>query len=127
MCIRIELVRLTTLHWFDKFNRKLKEAQDKGARDWPYISHKKCHHGAWIKRVKKEKLFDDCWLETLEHDHEAMHACAEALIHKHQAINTDITTDDIENVNRAFGKMIVALEHYEIAAVPDLNYSRHRA
>ena len=124
---KIELVRLTTLHWFDKFNGKLKEAQNKGASDWPYISHKKCHHGAWIKRAKKEKLFDDCWLETLEHDHEAMHAYAETLIHKHQAIGTDIAADDIENVNKAFGKMIAALERYEMAAAPDLNYSRRRA
>ena len=110
---KIALVKLTTFYWWEKFNRKLKEAQESGSKEWAYLSHTKCHHGAWIKRAKKERLFEDSWLESLEHDHEAMHAIAEKLIHKHQASEIDITPNDVAQVRFAFDRMIFALEDYE--------------
>jgi diguanylate cyclase (GGDEF)-like protein len=111
---KLALVKLTTLYWWEKFNLKLKAAQESGSKRWPYISHKKCHHGAWIKRAKKERVFDENWLSALEHDHEAMHSVAEKLIHKYQANESNITADDLNEVRKAFDKMIYALDHFSI-------------
>ncbi|MFW5427099.1 MAG: EAL domain-containing protein [Methylophagaceae bacterium] len=109
---RIKLVQLTTHYWFAKFKRKLDEAQTTGNKEWPYMKHTQCHHGAWIKRAYKERLFDKDWLESLEVDHEAMHAIAEQLIHKYQANESDISENDFEQVRIAFDKMIIALDNY---------------
>ncbi|MEE9319564.1 MAG: EAL domain-containing protein [Granulosicoccus sp.] len=109
---KIELVRLTTLHWFDVFSHKLEEAQKTGISEWPYISHTKCHHGAWIKRVRKEQLFDENWLTELERDHEAMHAMAETLINRYQSDGGNILSEDIRAVQAAFNIMIDSLDAY---------------
>lgn len=105
---KIKLLRLTTQHWFDEF-KHIRSNKD----DWSFISHKKCHQSAWIKRAKKEQLFDSSWLIELEQVHEEMYIIANNLVTKYKENESSVTEEDIKELEISFNKMNLILVQYE--------------
>jgi len=110
--IKIKLLRLTTQHWFEKFEQTFQMAEGDNKK-WPLINHKKCHHGAWIERARKEQLFSNTWLENLDQIHERMHLIANKIIVKHQKNETSMTESDFEAFKAAFNDLNMVLGQYE--------------
>jgi len=110
--IKIKLLRLTTQHWYEKFEQAFQSA-DEDNNKWPLVNHKKCHHGAWIERAKKEQLFSIAWLENLDQMHERMHLIANKVIVKHQKNKASITQSDFEAFKATFNDMNMILGQYE--------------
>jgi len=102
---KIKLLRLTTQHWFDKFKLKQHSLLE-NKETWSFLSHKKCHHGAWIERAKREQFFDSDWLNELEQAHETMHFLAQ----KQASFNSE---ENIKELETAFNKMNLILGQYE--------------
>ncbi|NOQ76311.1 MAG: EAL domain-containing protein, partial [Methylococcaceae bacterium] len=109
---KIKLLRLTTQHWFKTFKIRLTSQTDQSNK-WPVYNHKKCHHGAWIEREKKEQLFDNVWLNRLVRVHEDMHLIANKLTDKRLENPDNISKDDIKSLEAVFDKMSLILGQYE--------------
>jgi len=110
--IKIKILRLTTQHWFEKFEQAFQVAEE-GNKKWPLINHKKCHHGAWIDRARKEQLFSNTWLENLDQIHERMHLIANKIVVKHQKNKMGITESDFEAFKAEFNDLNLVLGQYE--------------
>lgn len=108
---KIALLRLTTQHWFKTFKNKLAKGSGKNNK-WPVYNHKRCHHGAWLEREKKEQLFDKAWLNRLDRAHEDMHIIANKLTNEHLKKPKNISKDDVTALETAFDKMSLILEQY---------------
>ena len=109
---KIKFLRLTTQHWFDNFKQLLETAtfSDIGQ---PILNHKKCHHGAWIERAKKEQIFDETWINDLELAHENLHHTANELVAKYQENKHAISDESLKQLEHVFNEMILILGQYE--------------
>jgi len=109
---KIKLLRLTTQHWFDEFKHKQQSLQSTD-EFWPFMSHKKCHHGAWIERAKKEQTFEQDWLNQLEQAHETMHQVANNLVKNRIDSHQSISDADTAELEVAFNSLKLILGQYE--------------
>jgi diguanylate cyclase (GGDEF)-like protein/PAS domain S-box-containing protein len=114
---KIELLLLAAHHWYETFKHK-QDLSSSNTKKWPLMNPKHCSHGAWLKRARNEQLFNDNWLQNLEHAHENMHMIATDLMIKHQNKDAHVTTLDLHKLQQAFDSMIFILKPENIFSTP---------
>tara|TARA_R110002050_G_scaffold9504_2_gene33463 strand:- start:36727 stop:39963 length:3237 start_codon:yes stop_codon:yes gene_type:complete len=107
--IKIKLMQLSILHWYETFKYK-QSATSTHATKWPLMNPKLCHHGIWLKRAHDEQLFSHSWLEKLEQAHEKMHLLATDIMTKHQNKKTKVTSEELNKLHQAFECIILILK-----------------
>jgi diguanylate cyclase (GGDEF)-like protein/PAS domain S-box-containing protein len=114
---KIELLLLAAHHWYETFKHK-QGLSSSNTKKWPLMNPKHCSHGAWLKRARNEQLFNDDWLQELDHAHENMHMIATDLMIKHQNKDVHITSLDLHKLQQAFDSMIFILKPETIFTTP---------
>jgi len=109
---KIKILSLTTEHWLECFEEKLFSDEDKG-QNWPISSHRRCHHGSWIKREQKELLFDSEWLNKIEQVHEHAHELANQLVKQYQMGKVEEARARVNELRAVFEEMNDLLGRYE--------------
>lgn len=72
------LFKLSTNQWVKRFKRNITAAPE-DIMYWPIMKHNKCPCGSWIKRSKKENIFDSHQIDTIDQAHKDMHQLAAEL------------------------------------------------
>jgi len=109
---KIKILRLTTENWIIHFENKLASIVDEST-SWPIMSHKLCHHGAWIQRERKNQLFDKVWMDNLDLVHEQVHDVARQIVKLYQSGNIDLASEKTTELHAYVEKMSNVLGKYE--------------
>ncbi|NOQ94056.1 MAG: EAL domain-containing protein, partial [Methylophaga sp.] len=108
----INLLTLTSQYWLEGIKKKLAFLQ--GTGDVCSIERvKKTHLKAWRRRLRKEALFSDEWLDSLGQKHEEMEAIGNELIDKYEYKNTDVATQKMEELQQAYEKVSSLLVNFK--------------
>jgi diguanylate cyclase (GGDEF)-like protein/PAS domain S-box-containing protein len=99
---RLKLFKLITQQWVKQFTKNIKTAPEK-IDIWPTMKQTRCHCGTWIKRSRKENIFDEEYLNNLEQAHVSMHRLASELKEKY-------LSDDIAFARNGVKKLEATLE-----------------
>lgn len=75
------------------------------------MHHVYCHFGQWIKRLRKDPLFSETWVERLQQAHEVMHYAAKELVEEHQ-VGSHPTKEELDKLYIAYEKVKVFFEQY---------------
>jgi len=68
-----------------------------------------CHFDQWIKRLRKDLLFNEAWIDRLQQAYEVMCFVAKELVEKHQAGNI-ITKEELDKLYIAYKQLKVVFE-----------------
>ncbi len=91
-------------HWKNRFTSKVQSSlQDK--KQWPIMSGKHDPCGRWIKRVRKEGLFEQESLNHLQRTHEDFHFLAQAIQASYQAGDIDKARGELEGLMVVYHKV----------------------
>jgi len=104
-----KLFRLITDHWKQRFVNNVQSLPEE-LMDWPIMDKKHCPCGSWIKRVKKEHIFEKKGLELLEEAHNEVHFTAYAIFTKYQDGYVDEARAMLPELHIAFDKMEYTLD-----------------
>jgi len=61
--------------------------------------------GHWIKRVRKEQLFESNWLNKLDNYHKTLHEIANDLYNKYQHGDLDAAKEGLKEIRTTFNKL----------------------
>ena len=75
---RLKLFKLITNQWITQFKNNIHTSPD-NIVSWPTMKQTQCHCGTWIKRSRKENIFEDAYLNDLDQAHKTMHSLASKL------------------------------------------------
>ena len=105
---RLKLFKLITNQWMTQFKKNIHTSPD-NIVSWPTMRQTHCHCGSWIKRSRKENIFDEAYLNDLEQAHNAMHRLAAELkdiyldddveYARHGIKQLESTLDELININ----------------------------
>ncbi len=106
-----QLLKLTIDYWYSDIKNTLSFVNIQESLN-PIETITKSHIHSWIKRVRKESLFSDEWLDVLKQKHETMISIGNDLLDKHQYKNIDPTTQEIDHLDIAYNAIITHLTQY---------------
>ena len=99
---RLKLFKLITNQWITQFKKTIHSSPE-NIVSWPTMKQTQCHCGTWIKRSRKENIFDENYLNDLDQAHKDMHRLATEL----KEIYLD---DDLEYARSGVKKLESTLE-----------------
>ncbi len=99
---RLKLFKLITNQWIGQFKKTIHSSPE-NITSWPTMKQTQCHCGTWIKRSRKENIFDESDLNDLDQAHKDMHRVAAEL----KEIYLD---DDIEYARSGVKKLESTLD-----------------
>jgi len=105
----LKLFDLTSRHWNQSFVANIKMEPDQ-VQHWPIMDFRKCHCGSWIQRVKLQGLFDESWLEKLEHAHNDWHAQAYELRETYLTGSANDAREELNELERRFSVITELVE-----------------
>jgi len=108
----IKLFRLAITEWQKHFEKNMHSLPG-DIKHWPILKRTKCHCGTWVKRVKKEKIFEEKWIEKLAVAHDAMHDIADDLFNHYQEGQVVTARDELSTFQKAAENMLNILGQYE--------------
>jgi len=107
---RLKLFKLITNQWIKQFKKIIHSPPD-DLDTWPTMKQSKCHCGTWIKRSRKENIFEEDFLNELDQAHKAMHHLATELkeiyldddieFARHGVKQLESTIDELISINTA--------------------------
>ena len=106
-----ELFKLTTEQWQHKFVENIL-AEPELTEDWPILDDTLCPCSAWLKRAKREQLFDLEELEQISLVHDKVHLIANTLFSKYQAGEIKQARSGLTAFNAAFDEMTSRIFEY---------------
>lgn len=75
---RLKLFKLITDQWVSSFKKTIYSSPE-DIESWPTMKQSQCHCGTWIKRSRKENIFNETYLDNLDQAHKDMHRLAAEL------------------------------------------------
>jgi len=109
---KVTFFQLASEQWKNNFAANINTTPEKVAH-WPILNVKHCHCGAWIKRIRQEKLVAETGLSQLDKAHEALHHIANTSLDNYQNGNIDTAREELSAFLDAFNSMSEALDHCE--------------
>jgi len=99
-----KIFSLVIEHWRERFISKVQSSL-KDKQQWPIMSGKHGPCGQWIKRARKEGLFEQESLNRLQSIHDDFHFNAQAIQASYQAGDIDKARDELEGLMVVYHKM----------------------
>ncbi|HEC74088.1 MAG TPA: EAL domain-containing protein, partial [Methylophaga aminisulfidivorans] len=78
-----ELMTLQITHWHARVINNLRSTPD-SIQQWPSMDLKKCHFEHWLQQAKKQNLFDNEWLQSMNIAYTELYHEANALKYQFQ-------------------------------------------
>ena len=101
---KIKLFRLITEHWMAFFVNNILSSPAK-ITHWPIMDKGRDHGGQWIKRARKENLFEPDELNLLAQVHDEFHDLSQELLEQYQNGQLDAARDGLPKLHLAFDEM----------------------
>ena len=113
---KIKLFQLITEHWMAAFVFNI-QASRQTVRSWPMVAGSRDHFSQWLKRVRKERVFEVETLNQLERAYHQFHVVAQDLHAHYQKGELEQARSGIILLQAAFDEMSQILPKNESATV----------
>jgi len=106
----IKLLKLTVEHWFETLKSKYLLNDTDELKKENRLVHRS-HIKSWVKRLRKDALFSESWLDTLSQSHDVMTFIGNQLVNLDPHKNPDLTQlpDEIQT---SYNKVMKLLNEY---------------
>ena len=101
---QLALFYLTSQHWKNHLIANIFSLPEE-IEQWPVMNRRLCHCGYWLKRMKKEQLFNYNWLKKLNKVHHKFYTIAYRLFLLHQAGDIEQAQQGVESLEQAYEEM----------------------
>ena len=105
---RKKLLRLIVEHWMSFFVNNIQSAPE-DVDHWPIMGSEQDHCGQWMKRARKELLFESEGLHLLDKTHDEFHAIAQIIQRQYQEGDVDVARKGLASLQSTFDEMNHAL------------------
>jgi len=109
---KIKLFKLTFAQWVKHFENNINAEPCTGSQ-WPILIRTDCHCSIWIKRARKEQVFEESWLIKLGLNHSLMHDIADDLYMKYEQGDILNARDGLNDFELAVNNLTAVLDQYE--------------
>ncbi|MCF6193043.1 MAG: EAL domain-containing protein [Kangiellaceae bacterium] len=97
----LEIVRLGTAQWQNLFMKNISSSEIL-LENLPIMDPTKCICGAWIRKAIQDHLFEQDWLDKIDHIHNNIHAYANDLIDEYKSNSGKVKKSNIERLEATF-------------------------
>ena len=102
---RLNLFKLITKQWIKQFKKTIHSSPE-NVIFWPTMKQTRCHCGTWLKRSRKENIFDEDYLNNLEQAHKSMHRLASELKEKYLADEIEFARNGLEQLETTLNELV---------------------
>jgi len=106
---RIKALKLMLNNWLMRIEKLIDEPTGTPMKN---IS---CNFTHWIKRLRKDQIFNNDWIDNLQQTHEVMHFIAEDFFKIYQLGDIDSAKESLTSLRITYEKMLNTLDEYKVS------------